>query len=216
MLLIKASILTLNLFSGLSSAQPSTPPSDGNGVQWSDGQRLPDYWFAYDLDDAEASAAPVLEAAYEQTTNTAINKLAVREPVQVCESTLSRMAQCATIAGAVFSWSAAIAGAAWAWSQHKDCSLHSGTIDGWQYQFHATGRNCDTTAQQKTIHGAIYHYLSAIEGNTVCGTQCLSLKHGGSYAGYLKFGKVGVFDSGAYCGPTLHFENCASGGVNSF
>ncbi|PYI18141.1 hypothetical protein BO86DRAFT_410167 [Aspergillus japonicus CBS 114.51] len=216
MLLIKASILTLSLFSGLSSAQPSTPPSDGDGLQLIDGQRLPDFWYAYDLDDAEASALPSLEAAYMQTTNTTPNNLAVREPVQVCESSLSRMSQCATIAGFAFTTTASIAAAIWAWSHQKDCSYHSGTIEGWQYEFHATGRNCDTTAQQKTIQGAIYHYLTAIEGNTVCGTQCLSLKHGGSYAGYLKIGKVGVFDSAAYCGPTLHFENCASGGVNSF
>ncbi|RAL15174.1 uncharacterized protein BO97DRAFT_421965 [Aspergillus homomorphus CBS 101889] len=109
---------------------------------------------------------------------------------------------------------AAIAAAIWSWSHLKDCSHHSGIVDGWQYEYYTTGRNCDTTAQQKTIQGAIYQYLNKIEGNTVCGTECLTLNHGGTY-GYLKFGKQGVFNSSAYCGPTLHFERCASGGVNA-
>ncbi|TQB67561.1 hypothetical protein MPDQ_005256 [Monascus purpureus] len=95
-------------------------------------------------------------------------------------------------------------------------SAATGTIDGWSYEYYATGRNCDTTSQQETIHGALYHYLTTVDNDKVCGTQCLSLDHGGTYEGYLKLGKEAYFDSSVYCGPLLSFVNCASGGVNSF
>jgi hypothetical protein len=97
-----------------------------------------------------------------------------------------------------------------------NCGTVRGSFNDIQYEYYGSGRNCDTTALQKTIAGAIYHYLAVVEGNKVCGTQCLRLDHGGTWNGYIKFGKDSVFDANAYCGAGLAFSACASGGVNSF
>lgn len=125
MLLIEASILTLSLFSGLSSAQPTTLPSDGDGLQLINGQPLPDSWCSYDLDDVYVSTLVVLEAAYGQITNTTTNVLAARKDVKVCESNLSRLSQCATIGRTAFTMTVSIAAAIWAYSHKKDCSYQT-------------------------------------------------------------------------------------------
>jgi hypothetical protein len=50
------------------------------------------------------------------------------------------------------------------------CGTVNGSINDFRYTYYGSDRNCDTTALQKTIAGAIYHYLAVIEGNKVCGT----------------------------------------------
>ncbi|KAI9041942.1 uncharacterized protein KD926_006279 [Aspergillus affinis] len=194
MLFMKASILTLSLFSGLSSAHYSTQPSSTNGLQLIGDQRLPDQRYANNLVDSEACPFPsALELVDETATNT-MTELDTRTPIEVCESDPSRLSRFASFTTAVYTFTAS----------------HTGNVDGWRYEYHPTGRNCDTTAQQKAIPGAIYDYLKTVEGDKIYDTQCLLLDYGGPYAGYLKLGKEGAFDSSAYCGPTLHFEYCAS------
>lgn len=91
---LKASILTLNLFYGLTPAQPSTPPSSTNG-QRIEGQRLPDGWHAVHL-DGEAFSLAALEAITPDV-NTTTTTLGIREPIKVCESGLSKLAQCLSL-----------------------------------------------------------------------------------------------------------------------
>lgn len=79
---LEASILTLSLFYGLTLAQPSTPPSSTDG-QLIEGQRLPDGWHVLHLATLEAITPDV-----NNTTTT----LAVREPIKVCESGISKLA----------------------------------------------------------------------------------------------------------------------------
>ncbi|PYH82647.1 hypothetical protein BO82DRAFT_353611 [Aspergillus uvarum CBS 121591] len=116
----------------------------------------------------------------------------------------------------VYSLASGIAGFIIGQSEQKSCAKITGSLNGWQYEYYGTGRNCDTTAQRETIHGALYHYFSSVESNMTCGTQCLSLNHGGPYNGYLKFGKAESFDASAYCGQGLPFAARATGGNNSF
>lgn len=90
----------------------------------------------------------------------------------------------------------------------------SGTYQGLKWTYHSTGRNYDTTAQHKTISGATKKYLTNVEHNNVCGTQCLCLDHGGTWDGWLKLGPIKGFNDNAYCGPRVSFERCLSGGNN--
>ncbi|RAL13881.1 uncharacterized protein BO97DRAFT_449269 [Aspergillus homomorphus CBS 101889] len=96
---LKASILTLNAFSGATLAVPSTPPSSTDG-QLIEGQRQPDVWYSSNLDDSETFQA-ILEAAAVASDVNSTSTLAAREPIKVCESDLSRMAQCAMISSYV-------------------------------------------------------------------------------------------------------------------
>ncbi|KAE8358113.1 hypothetical protein BDV27DRAFT_163890 [Aspergillus caelatus] len=220
MLLTKATILTLSLFSGLSSAQPSTPPSDTDSPSpLIDGQSWPHRWFSYNLDDSENFDLATFDTANDAdipTTNipTPTNgTLVTRTNVKACENSIAHRFSCSSISIAAM-FAAQLAGQIYTASRQHDCGTHSGTIDGWRWEYHATGRHCDTTAQQKTIEGAIYKYLKEVERNKVCGTMCVELTHGGTWKGYLKFGKAENFEASAYCGGKLGFSNCASGGKN--
>ncbi|KAK1143940.1 hypothetical protein N8T08_005849 [Aspergillus melleus] len=204
MLFIKASTLTLGLFSGLSSAHYSIQPSSTDGLQLIDDQRLPDRRCASDPDDNEAFTLPLaLELAEETGTNTTTELV-----TEAFEGAPSQLSQFASILTGAYTGTASVAAAIWNRSHQKDCSYHAGNIDGWRYEYHATDRNCEATAQKKIIEGAIRHYLNTVEDNKACGTQCLTLD---TNAGYVKLGKEGVFDSSAYCGPSLNSEGCASG-----
>ncbi|KAJ5835568.1 hypothetical protein N7447_001594 [Penicillium robsamsonii] len=157
---------------------PSTPPSSTDG-QLVEGQRLPDGWHALHLDGSEAFNLATLEAITPGVNST---------------STTLAVLLCTTI-------TAAIVGVVWAQSKQKTCAKISGNLNGWKYVYYATGCNCDTTAQKETIHGALYHYLSSVEKNKVCGTQCLSIDHGGTYEGYMKLRKAEWLDANGYYNP---------------
>ncbi|KAJ7094095.1 hypothetical protein C8R44DRAFT_574860, partial [Mycena epipterygia] len=66
----------------------------------------------------------------------------------------------------------------------NDCSVHTGTIDGVQWRYTATGSSCDTTAQLTTIRGAIDAFLKETVDNK-CINVCLRMTHGGTWTGYL-------------------------------
>lgn len=98
-------------------------------------------------------------------------------------------------------------------SNAHDCTEHSGSIDGVVWQVHATGKNCDTTAELKTIQGAVTKYLKK-QHLDVCGVHCLKLSHGGTYNGYVILAKAGTHLNNYYCGKYNSFGNCVSGGKN--
>ncbi|OJJ94818.1 hypothetical protein ASPACDRAFT_48512 [Aspergillus aculeatus ATCC 16872] len=175
---LAASMLTLNTFYGVTLSQPSSLSSATDG-QLINGQPLPDSWYRLHLDDSETVSNLTSRKAMASDVSSTTSSLVARTPMTVCEK-ITAVAACATIAA---------------------------SIDGWSYEYYATGRNCDTTAQQETIHGALYHYLTTVDNDKVCGTQCLSLDHGGTYEGYLKLGKVAYFDPTSNGGEFLGIED---------
>ncbi|TGO50265.1 hypothetical protein BELL_1830g00010 [Botrytis elliptica] len=88
----------------------------------------------------------------------------------------------------------------------------SGAVDGVSWVYYATGRNCDTAAEAKTIQKAIKHQLT--NGNSPCSTECLDLTRSGAWSGFLLIGPTNSFDGTMYCGPSLSIGSCTSGGKN--
>ncbi|CDM35669.1 unnamed protein product [Penicillium roqueforti FM164] len=58
-------------------------------------------------------------------------------------------------------------------SNQGNCNLMRGSYQNLRWTYQSSGRNCDTTAQQATISGAIKKYMTNVEHNKICGT-CLS------------------------------------------
>ncbi|KAJ5794603.1 hypothetical protein N7457_001202 [Penicillium paradoxum] len=125
---LKAPILTLNLFCGLTPAQPSTPPLSTDG-QLIEGQPMPDGWHAVHLDGSESSFA-ALEASADANTTA---KLTVCELIKVCESGLFKLAQCAMVGSFVNTITAGIAGVIWGQGKQKSCTKISGNLNGLRY-----------------------------------------------------------------------------------
>lgn len=78
----------------------------------------------------------------------------------------------------------------------KDCNAHCGHIGAVHYKFWNAGGDCDTTAQVKTIAGAIDHVLKEESGQWLCNTYCMTMKHGGALIGYLKISVKSVCGTG--------------------
>lgn len=83
-------------------------------------------------------------------------------------------------------------------------------VDGVSWVYHATGRNCNTASEAKTIKRAIKQHLATTDGNSLCSTECLDLTKSATWSGYLLIGPTNNFDSTMYCGPILPVESCAS------
>jgi hypothetical protein len=96
-------------------------------------------------------------------------------------------------------------------SDAKDCTTHTASIDNVHWKVYATGASCDTTAQVRTIQGAVNKYIDKLDGE-VCGVHCLKVTHGGTYAGFVTIAPKGTPLDGYYCGHSNRFGNCVSGG----
>ncbi|KAL3473258.1 hypothetical protein BJX99DRAFT_261566 [Aspergillus californicus] len=75
-------------------------------------------------------------------------------------------------------------------------------------KYSATGRNCDTTAELKTIHNAVYNYVNKQMWGSVCGNVCLRLDHGGTWRGYLQMGHYSLFNTNVKCNGAK-YGNCS-------
>ncbi|KAF5879133.1 uncharacterized protein Bfra_006338 [Botrytis fragariae] len=132
---------------------------------------MPERWIRYDL-------TPI-------NTTTSGTSLVSRTNVRVCERVLTIITQCLTIVNIVVTLSDTIGAAIKSLSDAGSCGKSSGSLDGVSWVYYATGRNCDTTAEVKTIQGAIKQHLITTDGNSLCSTECLDLTHSGTWSGFL-------------------------------
>jgi hypothetical protein len=194
-ILLAKSLLITTLCCLTTSSLASTWPST------IDGKPLPDKWFQISLNETSLDTRDVAE-------------IAERTPITVCERTVVAVGACVGIATYVVGFARNIATTIKDLSNGGNCNAMHGTFEGLRWTYYSSGRNCDTTAQHDTIAGAIKKYLNNVEHNNICGTQCLRMDHGGTWDGWLKLGPVGSFNENAYCGPSLSFDSCLSGGNN--
>ena len=97
-------------------------------------------------------------------------------------------------------------------SNANDCSPHFASLDSLNWKMYATGDNCDTTAQQSTIEGALTKYVQDSANGSVCGVVCLKMTHGGTWAGFITLAAPGYDASNYFCDDYDSFGSCASGG----
>ncbi|KAL9578304.1 MAG: hypothetical protein Q9212_005801 [Teloschistes hypoglaucus] len=83
-------------------------------------------------------------------------------------------------------------------SDNHSCGVISGNIDHVNYQYSATGRNCDTTSEQKTVDDAIKRALAFMTSQNV-NQACFQLTHGGTWKGYLQLASNGRQIIGGKC-----------------
>ncbi|CAN9090176.1 unnamed protein product [Alternaria alternata] len=72
-------------------------------------------------------------------------------------------------------------------SEANTCGVISGTVDGVNYQYHAatTGKNCDTTAETKTMNDAVARALEFMQTHNI-NQACFNMQHGGTWRGLLQ------------------------------
>lgn len=77
----------------------------------------------------------------------------------------------------------------------------------------ASGENCDTTAQWKTIAGAMEKWYK--EHEHLCGEWCLKMTHGGNWEGYASLGVGDNFMWASEC-ESYGYYGGVSGGKNDY
>ncbi|KAJ5796751.1 uncharacterized protein N7518_005291 [Penicillium psychrosexuale] len=159
-MLFPKSVLITALCYLSTSSQASTLPSS---IQ---GQPVPDKWFQISLNESTSGNTSL-------STRDIDNALVERTPIQVCERIITATAACTVIAGYVISFCKSMGATIKELSNQGNCNLMRGSYQNLRWTYQSSGRNCDTTAQQATISGAIKKYMTNVEHNKICGT-CLS------------------------------------------
>ncbi|CAI7636234.1 hypothetical protein N7533_013687 [Penicillium manginii] len=177
--------LLIAIYCCSTSVQASTWPSS------IDGQPTPDRWLQISLN----------ETATESSLQTRDfgHALVERTPVRVCERILAATASCVVITNFAIAMAKSLASTIKELSDQGSCDTMRGTYQSMSWA---------------TIAGAVKKYLDDTNGNKLCGTECLRMDHGGTWDGWLKIGPTANFKSNAYCGPSLSFSSCLSGGNN--
>lgn len=114
----------------------------------------------------------------------ATHTLVPRRNIDYCIRDPARSGVCVALGGAFSAVVFGIATLAKSSSSNNDCKLHQGQVDNTVYSYYAKGDNCDTTAELKTIAGAMANYFRDQKSN-VCGTHCIKMTHGGTWEGYV-------------------------------
>ncbi|KAH7251039.1 hypothetical protein BKA59DRAFT_523973 [Fusarium tricinctum] len=148
-----------------------------------------------------------LEGYSDEQGNSA-SALEKRRNVNVCRF-INTVASCTVIAANGFSLVKTIVNQIRNAANHKSCGEFTGTAAKGK----SAGGDCDTTAEEKTIAGALEDHLKQF-GDPLCENQYLNLTHSGTWNGYLLIGPADGFDSKVYCGTKLNFDHCTSGGKN--
>lgn len=84
-----------------------------------------------------------------------------------------------------------------------DCATSSGSFGLIAYRYYATGKKCATDSDIGMIEGALYHQLIEIDPDTLTKSQCVEFDEGGSWEGWVLFGRLGEVDLRQYCGPSV-------------
>lgn len=133
-------------------------------------------------------------------------------PTKVCHAVIAALA-CLGFLHTVADFSPGFSRIVNGFFDQPSCRRITGSFDNVKWSFNATGQ-CNTTAQESAIQGAVAEYIRIAENGTVCEIQCLRLDQGGTWNGWLKLGKVSNFSEDAYCGVGLPFDGCISDGNN--
>ncbi|KAK6996559.1 hypothetical protein R3P38DRAFT_3371188 [Favolaschia claudopus] len=162
-----------------------------------------------DITDGVPTGEPVLGFPTSNSTD-----MAGRRNMDYCIADSAQTGNCIQAAAFLSAIGLGIAGLMKSNSDKHDCTIHKGGVDDVTWQVYATGDHCDTTAELKTIAGAIDVYLRAAQQNkSVCGIHCIRMTHGGgTYTGYVTLAAPGFDPDSFYCGSAYTFGKCGSGG----
>ncbi|KAK7016303.1 hypothetical protein R3P38DRAFT_2993844 [Favolaschia claudopus] len=162
-----------------------------------------------DITNGVPTAPPVYGFPNSNSTD-----VAGRRNVDYCIASAAQTGNCIQAAAFLSAIGIGIASILKSDSDNNDCTVHSGGVDGVTWTVNATGENgaqCDTSAELKTIAGAIDVYLRA-QNMSVCGVHCIRLTHGGTYSGYVTLAAPNMNPNTFYCGSAYTFGQCGSGG----
>jgi len=188
--------LTTTLAFALVALAGATSPDPEN----LDNVDHPDYLATIDLDEVER----------EELSGT---ELFPRKQVQVCEAAVFGSRPVWESTRNKDNFAESMATLIKSRSDKHNCGIIRGEIDEISFNYRATGKHCDTTAQSDTIQGALKKALRLPGKDSIYPTMCFRLSHkAGTWNGFLSVGPSKLFNKASPCDGSLRFDTCASGG----
>ena len=140
------------------------------------------------------------------------NNLEKRVDIHACVAWVTGFSQCLEMNNGFFTDIWEIAACMKRRAGWNDCNLHCGQIGSVHYKYWNAGGDCDTTAQVKTIAGAIDAVFKNESGKWLCNTYCITMRHGGTWTGHLKISPISVCAGGC---PQYDILRCYDAGCGS-
>ncbi|KAJ7048479.1 hypothetical protein C8F01DRAFT_1239612 [Mycena amicta] len=126
---------------------------------------------------------------YQPGSNSTLNK---RTKIKDCFKSVGNLNDCFDLGNNIKGIVDGLATLVKRWTDDKDCSVHTGAIDGGAVPLRCHGQRhlCGTTAELETIRGAIDEALKTnVDGK--CKKVCLQMTHSGTWHGYFSFTPAG-------------------------
>lgn len=134
--------------------------------------------------------------------------LATTPLIQACESTSHISTPVAAMVRNKADAALVMAAVVHTMASQGSCDLTTGSAADISFRYSSVGENCHTTAELDIIRTALRKVLNLPGKGYVHSTMCLRLTDGGSWKGFLAYGRSDVFDKTTTCDDTLTFSEC--------
>jgi hypothetical protein len=94
----------------------------------------------------------------------------------------------------------------------RDCAVSSGSFGKVAFRYYVHSKHCATMSEIGTIEGALYHDFQELDEDDIPTSACTKFDEGGSWEGYVLYGRLGEVDLTRYCGPEIEFSGASSRG----
>jgi hypothetical protein len=94
----------------------------------------------------------------------------------------------------------------------EDCAVSSGAFGKVAFRYYAHSKDCATMSEIGTIEGALYHNFQELDEDEIPTSACTKFDEGGSWEGYVLYGRLGEVDLTSYCGPEIHISEASPRG----
>jgi len=86
-----------------------------------------------------------------------------------------------------------------------ECAVASGSYGQIAYRYFAHAKDCAKMSQKGNIERALHQEFDRLEEDEIPSSNCIRFDEGGSWEGWLLFGRLGEVDLAQYCGPRIGF-----------
>jgi hypothetical protein len=94
----------------------------------------------------------------------------------------------------------------------RDCAVSSGSFGKVAFRYHAHSKNCATMSESGLIESALYHNFQQLDEDEIPTSACIKFDEGGSWEGYVLYGRLGEVDLTGCCGPKIGSPEASSHG----
>lgn len=94
----------------------------------------------------------------------------------------------------------------------QDRAVAIGSYENIAYRYYAHSKNCATMSQVGSIKDALHQAFQQLDADEIPSSDCIRFDEGGSWEGWVLYGRSGEVKLTQYCGPRIEFGKGESHG----